>query len=808
MSRRRTPRPRDLALLGAVGAVWLACFALHLDASLRRGLAWIPLVTERAASPDDYPRAVAFWSEADRSSSTVAPGDRLLAAGEASLRGSRGFTTAARIYAAAAPDGRVSLRVRRDGGELEAALSLRPVLQSWRLSLLAAAFFAIGALAYWHASRQSAARLMFLSAVGYSLHLAYFWGGAEPRSQLGFAVFGAGLGLALPLALRAGLSFPEDVARRDAASRAWPWLFALAGIGAPSWAFGAPLPQGIGFALTVGGSVAALGLLAAILALHWRRTGPIGRRQIKWVLLGALVAFAPPILLGTAALVRPDWWWLYELSVTALILLPIAILIALVRDHLFDVDRLLTAAASYTLLCALLLGSIIVVVPRAASALEGVIDPAVSQPALALAAAVVLLAARSRLEPWLDRRLFPERIRFERGARALRDELAGCEKPAQLFGALGERLEALLTPESLVVYGRSDDAFAPLFESARAVVPSIALDGPLATELEFARRVVDVETATRGDPDDPLLRAERGALEAMGSELVLPVVVRGRLEAFACLGPKRSGTAYGASELALLQSVVDKAGDELRRFDLEEVHRDQRAMCERLRRYVPGALAARLEEGREAPMGERQVTMLFVDIRGYVSLAERRDPRAVFSFVSRYARTASEVLQKRGGTIIDVQGDGLMAVFGAPERAPDKERQALAAAREVISAIRGLPIEDQTLREGAAGGERIDVGVGIATGRAYVGSLRTVDRSFWAVVGDTVNLAARCQALTRELDAVIVIDARTHAAAGAPSDLLPSPAMPIRGRRERVDLYRLPLIPSVPTGASPSEESR
>ena len=784
--RQRRPRGRRLALFALCSALWSVCFALHADAIFAGRLAWIPLLTSDAPGPDAFPRVIGFWSDADRSASTLAVGDRLLAAGDVSLAGSRDLVTAARIYAAADPARNVPMRVARVGDTQPATLALRAVLEPWRLTLLAALLFGVGALVYWRASTQPAARLLFLALFGYALHLAYFWGASERRSEIAFGVFGLGLGISLPFAVRAALSFPEDVAARGRVARVAPWIFALAGIGAPSWAFGWPLPFTAGFAVTVGGSVAALVAIAAILVLHWRRTGPIGQRQIKWVVLGAIAAFAPPIVLGVTALARPSLWWLYELSITSIVLLPIAIAVALIRDHLFDVDRLLTAAAGYTVLCVVLIGAVIGLVPRAASAFDGVVDREVSEPALAMAAAFLLFSLRSRVEPWFERRMFPERSRFERGAQDLRNELARCEKPAELFVALGERLEELLAPDSLVVFGRADDAYAPLVEHARAVLPWLALDGPLAEELERAGRVTDVLAMSASDHGDPQLAVECRALEAMGTELLVPVVTD-RLEAFLCLGPKRSGRGYGASELSLLQSVADKAADELRRFDLVEVQRDQRVLCDRLRRYVPGALAERLARGRDLPVGERDVTVLFVDIRGYVSIAERRNPHAVFDFVGRYAGALSEILKGYGGTIIDVQGDGLLAVFGAPDPQPQKERMAIDAARDVLAAVPALRVDPEGVSDA------IDVGIGIATGRAFVGNLATADRSIWCVVGDTVNLAARCQALTRELDAWLVIDAATHAAAGAPSDLLPLPGVAIRGRRARVDLHRLPI---------------
>jgi class 3 adenylate cyclase len=788
--RQRRFRTLDGLLLGSVVLLWSACFVLHLEAALRGHLAWIPVTIAGAPEASGFPSVQSFWRGDVAQASGLLPGDRLLAVGAAPLAGRSTLATAARIYAEAAGALAVSVRVERDGEVLVRSLPLRPMRQSWRASLLAAAFFGVGALAFWRAPRLRAVRLFFLATAAYSLHWCYFWGGGGPaRNLVAFAVFAGGLGAGLPLALRAALSFPADVARDGRAATVGPWAFAAAGIGALGWALGWPLPTNWGLLLTVGSSVAVLATIIALLGLHWVRTGPIGRRQIKWVLLGALLAFTPPLLCGAAAVARPEWWWLYDVSLTALLVFPVAILIALVRDHLFDIDRLLTATACSALLGALLLASVIALVPNLSHAAQSVVDPKISQPALALLCGLAVMGARSRVQPWMDRVLFPERERFEAGAAALRRQLDDCEKPAELFCVLGEGLTSLLTPDSVVIYGHAADLFAPLFQDGPAAAPSFPPEGPLASELEAEGRVVDVGTLTARLAADPLARAERAALQAMGTQLLLPVVLRTTLAGFVCLGAKRSGREYGASELALLQGLVDKAGDELSRFALEEVHRDQQGMCERLRRYVPGAVATRLEQGVEPPVGECEVAVLFVDLRGYTRLSEQRSAEAVFSFVNRYTETVSAVVKRHGGAVVDFQGDGLMAVFGAPDPHPEKELAALRAAREILVAVRELSIE------AGPGGEHPDLGVGIATGPAFVGNVRAVDRAIWTVLGDTTNLAARFQALTRELDADIIIDGRTHAAADMPADFERAPQETVRGRRKAVEIFALPARP-------------
>lgn len=107
------------------------------------------------------------------------------------------------------------------------------------------------------------------------------------------------------------------------------------------------------------------------------------------------------------------------------------------------------------------------------------------------------------------------------------------------------------------------------------------------------------------------------------------------------------------------------------------------------------------------------------------------------------------------------------------------------AARDIVGEVGSLPGLD-------AGGGRLDVGVGVATGPAYVGAIRSVDRYIWSAIGNTTNLAARLQLLTKDFDAPIVIDEATRAgAADVAQGFERQPETPIRGLRETRDLFSL-----------------
>jgi adenylate cyclase len=131
----------------------------------------------------------------------------------------------------------------------------------------------------------------------------------------------------------------------------------------------------------------------------------------------------------------------------------------------------------------------------------------------------------------------------------------------------------------------------------------------------------------------------------------------------------------------------------------------------------------------------------------------------------------------------------MMAVFGAPESLVEKERAAVEAGREIVTAVRLLAPEGKRIEN-----RPLEVGVGIATGKAFVGNIQSADRLIWSAIGNTTNLAARLQNLTRDLHAAIVIDAATWvAAAESAADFKRYEHMAIRGRRQTEDVYVLPL---------------
>ena len=142
---------------------------------------------------------------------------------------------------------------------------------------------------------------------------------------------------------------------------------------------------------------------------------------------------------------------------------------------------------------------------------------------------------------------------------------------------------------------------------------------------------------------------------------------------------------------------------------------------------------------------EREVTILFCDLRDFTSFSEKMPPADVLTLLNRYLDRMSTVIERHGGVIDKYIGDAIMALFGAPVAAPDAPARAVAAARDMARALESLNAE---LRN--EGKPILVFGVGINTARVVAGNMGSKTRLNYTVIGDGVNLASRLEGLTKD----------------------------------------------------------
>ena len=176
---------------------------------------------------------------------------------------------------------------------------------------------------------------------------------------------------------------------------------------------------------------------------------------------------------------------------------------------------------------------------------------------------------------------------------------------------------------------------------------------------------------------------------------------------------------------------------------------------------------------------EQEIAVLFADLRGFTRLAEHRLPYDVVFFLNRYFEAVGGAIDRSGGVANQYTGDGVMALFGLDGGPDDGCRHALAAAAEMVRSVAAL---SESLAADLPAPLRL--GIGIHTGPAVVGRMGYGAATYLTAVGDTVHVAARLEALTKEYECELVISEAVARRAGVTVDGLPRHELTLRNRGE------------------------
>ena len=211
---------------------------------------------------------------------------------------------------------------------------------------------------------------------------------------------------------------------------------------------------------------------------------------------------------------------------------------------------------------------------------------------------------------------------------------------------------------------------------------------------------------------------------------------------------------------------------------------------ERLGRYFSPEVAALLaERSDDEPTSEtREVTVLFSDLRDFTALSERLSGVEVVALLNQYHEHMVETVFAHGGTLDKYLGDGLMAYFGAPLAQPDHAERAVRCALAMQDRLAEL-----NRTRAASGASPLRMGIGVHSGTVVLGSVGARRRREYTVIGDTVNVAARTEELTKSLGLAILVSEETRQRVGEQIAFSPAEPVEIRGRTQ-------PLRGFVPIG--------
>lgn len=180
------------------------------------------------------------------------------------------------------------------------------------------------------------------------------------------------------------------------------------------------------------------------------------------------------------------------------------------------------------------------------------------------------------------------------------------------------------------------------------------------------------------------------------------------------------------------------------------------------------------------------VTVLFADIRGFTSMSEKMTAEEVSVILNEYFTEIEPIITKYNGVINKFIGDAVMAIFGEPVQDINHPQNAVKCAYEMLKTVERL--QDKWLFEGKP---KIEIGVGINTGEAFVGNIGSEKRLEYTVIGDTVNLASRIESYNKVYRTNFLISSSTYSYVSSIADVIKISEVQIRGKAKKMDIYEV-----------------
>jgi adenylate cyclase len=214
--------------------------------------------------------------------------------------------------------------------------------------------------------------------------------------------------------------------------------------------------------------------------------------------------------------------------------------------------------------------------------------------------------------------------------------------------------------------------------------------------------------------------------------------------------------------------------------------RDRDRIKETFGRFVTPEIAQAILENPPVPGGENtEVSILFSDVRNYTTICEQLSPEDVIALLNDYFSYMVQAVEKHHGLVYQFVGDGIMAVFGAPVKLTGHANCAVRSALEMMDAL------DRFNTEIRSGLPPIRIGIGINTGPVVAGIIGTQQRMEYRVVGDSVNLAARIEALNKEFHTDVLISHSTVDQLKNHFNLKAFQPVKVKGKEDYVQVYEV-----------------
>ena len=253
---------------------------------------------------------------------------------------------------------------------------------------------------------------------------------------------------------------------------------------------------------------------------------------------------------------------------------------------------------------------------------------------------------------------------------------------------------------------------------------------------------------------------------------------------------RRTAEAIGGGDLTARTNLHSKdefgmVGEAIN--TMAEGLQERRTLLSSFERYVPYKVVDSILHSPESPTlkGERRkLTVLVSDLRGFCKIAESRRPEEVVTLLNRCCQVMSDVIERHGGTLDKFVGDGMMATFGSPNDDPYQEERAVKAALDLQEKISKLSAKCEEENWPV-----INVGIGVHSGYAVVGSMGSSRHMEYTAIGETVNTAHYLESATKQFGANILVSQYTYNAVRGQFNVKQLGQVNVKGHAEPMIVY-------------------
>ena len=182
----------------------------------------------------------------------------------------------------------------------------------------------------------------------------------------------------------------------------------------------------------------------------------------------------------------------------------------------------------------------------------------------------------------------------------------------------------------------------------------------------------------------------------------------------------------------------------------------------------------------------KELTFLFSDIRGFTPISEKyqKDPQGLTIVINKFLTPMTDIIMKNGGTIDKYMGDCIMAFWNAPIDTANHKELAINSALEMIDKLKELNNSN-----GFGKGNKLNIGIGINSGKAVVGNMGSEQRFDYSVLGDAVNLASRLEGVSKNYDATLVVGHDTYRDISTKYNFKKLDDVQVKGKSNKVAIY-------------------